>query len=117
MIEEEIWFSPSKSCIPAKESDSTSGAEICQIMFAEIDVVVGSDDSNVGFTPSGSVINALARVAAGSCASNDRGRQTNKFAFDRHGQVLSPTGAAKRRAASFSSLGIPVVSRHSSTRT
>ena len=59
-------------------------------MFAEIDVVVGSDDSNVGFTPSGSVINALARVAAGSCASNDRGRQTNKFAFDRHGQVLSP---------------------------
>ena len=86
-------------------------------MFTEIDVVVGGDDGNIGFTSPGSVIDALARVSAGSSASDNGRRQANKFAFDRHGQAFSPTGAAKRRAASFWSLGMPVVSRHSSTRT
>ena len=43
-------------------------------MFAEINVVVRGNNGDGRSATSGPVVNALAGMAPGACASNDRGR-------------------------------------------
>ena len=64
MFEQKESFIPPEACIPAQEAIAAAGHEWCEVMFAEVDVVVRGNKRRMHGLFRGSEIQTLAGVEA-----------------------------------------------------
>jgi hypothetical protein len=81
VVKQKIGFSASEPGIPTQESDAAGGTKVCEVMLAEVNVVVGSNYCDRRLTTSGPIVNTLAGMTTGTSSPNNGRSQPNELAF------------------------------------
>ena len=113
VVEHEVRLGAAEAGVPPEEAEAAPGHEVGQVVLGEVDVVVGGDERGRRVRVAGRrVPEALARVAAGAGAPDDRGGQPDERALDA-GQLAAATSsrlpASRPRPRAASMLGADVV--------